>query len=89
MNNTEFTPSPWLVIGEIGDEYEIADYYGTLIARIGVVDDTANAHLIAAAPDLYDALEGCLDSLGDEFILPRDCVRQARTALMKARGEVI
>ena len=47
----------------------------------------ANARLIAAAPDLLEALEYCLDCLGDEFALPSDCQSTARAAIARARGE--
>lgn len=52
--------------------------------------DDANAHLIAAAPDLYEALERCLNFIENtesEFgdLLPSGDV--ARAALAKARGE--
>lgn len=47
----------------------------------------ANAHLIAAAPELLEALEYCLDCLGDEFALPADCQNNARAAIAKARSE--
>lgn len=47
----------------------------------------ANARLIAAAPDLLEALEYCLDCLGDEFALPADCQSTARAAIAKARGQ--
>lgn len=42
----------------------------------------ADAHLIAASPDLYEALEIVLETSG--FVRGRD---KARTALAKARGE--
>ncbi len=42
----------------------------------------ANAHLIAAAPDLYEALEACLTPG-----MPDHLVIQAWKALAKARGE--
>jgi len=39
------------------------------------------------APDMLEALEYCLDCLGDEFALPIDCIDKARAAIAKARGE--
>lgn len=44
--------------------------------------DEANAHLIAAAPDLYEALES-LQALG----LPEPHASHVHAALLKARGE--
>jgi len=45
----------------------------------------ANARLIAAAPDLYEALQACIDygsMTGAEWV-----VEKARASLAKARGE--
>jgi hypothetical protein len=47
---------------------------------------TANAHLIAAAPDLYAALDGLLGLL-DAGSLYEPQAYAARAALAKARGE--
>lgn len=47
--------------------------------------DCADAHLIAAAPDLYAALELALDELDGNSI--KDWGHAARAALAKARGE--
>ena len=44
----------------------------------------ANASLIAAAPDLLEALE---DLLGWQTLAPDDVVAAARAAIAKARGE--
>lgn len=50
----------------------------------------ANANLIAAAPDMYEALECacdkyCIGYAGDSLVKCEDCI--IRTALRKARGE--
>lgn len=51
----------------------------------------ANAHLIAAAPDLYEALEAVLRDVGAEkdfgFQDVDDIYTKARAALTRARGE--
>lgn len=46
--------------------------------------DFANAHLIAAAPDLYEALEMALT---DGVQMRPDTIHAAKAALAKARGE--
>lgn len=48
----------------------------------------ANAHLIAAAPELYEALEGVLGLIQLEFE-QSPMVAFAKAALAKARGEVL
>lgn len=50
----------------------------------------ANARLIAAAPDLLDALELCLTQLDLEYMPSdesMDAISGARLAIAKARGE--
>ncbi len=60
--------------------------------------DRADAHLITAAPELYEALEYWLEHQGDEcadgfrstdehYCWEMRAMRQARAALAKARGE--
>jgi hypothetical protein len=50
-----------------------------------------NAHLISAAPDLYEALEHALDCWEEHckhgYNMQGDWVHDAREALAKARGE--
>jgi len=56
---------------------------------IPFVDSEANAHLIAAAPELYQALEALCelaDGLGEHLEFDAAC-ENARAALAKARGE--
>lgn len=43
-----------------------------------------DAHLIAAAPDLYAALEALVDDFGDA---EGDLINAAKSALAKARGD--
>lgn len=90
------TPGPWNatkfnpVTGDIDDCYLYVEPGISVIERkVKGRDqhDTANARLIAAAPDLLEALEYCLDCLGDEFALPADCQSTARAAIERARGE--
>lgn len=92
MAESKWTPGPWhwtkdIVIGE----YNLAP--GILLTALtdgtpwGDEIDRANAHLIATAPDLYDALKALLDRYiimgcgeGPEALA-------AKFALAKARGE--
>lgn len=92
---TKFTPGPW----RVSQTYPVGDYcihaagcpwQLAYIAANTNVDWPleANAHLIAAAPDLYAALERTLSYLtsypGNSGI---NAWEQARAALSKARGE--
>ncbi len=51
--------------------------------------DQANAHLIAAAPDMYEALEELEESAEywGEYDVPLGIVEHIQAALKKARGE--
>lgn len=98
---TKFTPGPWSASKLIGvDDLGIVNGYGSAVARIGNLDiaNPANAALIAAAPELYEALhdaclaiEALLTQPGDETRRPHAqyYVDRARIALAKARGEVV
>lgn len=57
---------------------------------IALEQKQANAHLIAAAPELYEALERALNFIANtesEFGIQLDSGDAARAALRKARGE--
>lgn len=60
---------------------------------LGIETSVANARLIAAAPELYDALRNLLDRIDVYFKAEDECApdwvasEQARAALTKARGE--
>jgi hypothetical protein len=92
-NNTpKWTPGPWGASARAArDICADADGTGELIATAYVMDqdrDTdddeatgkCNAAVMAAAPDLYDALALYVEHFGDPL-------KVARTALAKARGE--
>jgi hypothetical protein len=114
MSETKFTPGPWewdsgLIPPDGPGRY--ADVYvdggDKIIASFNEMrefspaEGRANAHLIAAAPDLYAAAKASVEaydemvaSLGDdEFSAPAPGsldspdITLARTALSRARGE--
>lgn len=91
MSEPKFTPGPW----EISDGYyetrlDVVDPRGKEVAVLRLVPleppktFEANARLIAAAPDMYDALESVLEcgSVNDQW-----WVGKVKDALLKARGE--
>jgi len=86
MIEPKWTPRPWHVCGKYGDEVKSNDGMGVHCDQdFRIPDDVAkaNARLIAAAPELYEALSWCMDQLshmGIEY-MPGD------VALAKARGE--
>lgn len=107
MSEPRFTPGPWSP-GHIVDpdhpcgcRFIFADGLAGSVATVSAggndspsaSETIANANLISAAPELFTALETCLDVLDnlDEFspfgITNQSAMAAARAALSKARGE--
>ena len=94
MSETKFTPGPWkrkdnFVYSPMSDEDDTL-FVSIAVACTGIAPAIANANLIAAAPDMYKALECacdkyCIGYARDSLVKCEDCVIQK--ALRKARGE--
>ena len=112
MSDTRFAPGPWSAPVDTDNEYPwVTCAPGTVVAKVfaGYEDDdvpyedrlSANAHLIAAAPELYQrveklerAIHSALNRLGGPWPdaewahdILRTALHDDRTALAKARGE--
>lgn len=95
MKQPKWTPGPWgnVIHGEresrVGANTLLAIVYST--AFRDQENQMANAHLIAAAPDLYAALEAVEEWWLTDMMHKMDgapaCIFMARAALAKARGE--
>ncbi len=93
----KWTPGPWRYDRTNGSpttgEHMIAGAKPGYLAEVrdcGSGDVRANTHLIAAAPDLYAALEKALNFITNtesEMGETLPCGDAARAALAKARGE--
>lgn len=97
--NTKFTPGPWANSGptQYSEQSEWI-YGGPHRARVAQVqfglnygqdmeaEVAANAHLIAAAPELYEAAENLVIAIGMGWELD-GVVDVMNAALAKARGE--
>lgn len=100
MADTKFTPGPWAWDGDILTAGKTRRHLLYMEEAPGLRSEAAaNIHLIAAGPDLYEALQGAIGAL--EYSV--DCARDdgnnsdidfaqskldaAMTALAKARGE--
>ncbi len=90
------TPGPWYpayAIG-VGGTTPISDERNNQIASVDVLawDDryssTANARLIAAAPDLLEALREIAEERGPNELTRDGIVTLARAAIAKATGVV-
>jgi len=88
MSETKFTPGPW-VISNSGSAY----MEGTIILtsdgyrEIAGVWQDEDAHLIAAAPELFDCLQRCLDEMVWIGPKAKKTAEDSHAALAKARGE--
>ena len=90
MSTTKHTPGPWRI--ESGPYYRAIRVDFEVIAdmrQIGRSFNESNARLIAAAPDLLDALENVIESWGLGLLPHEDseALDQARAAITKAKGE--
>ena len=84
-----YTPGPWKVQTFSAKTYMISTFQNGLIAQH--VPGEANARLIAAAPELYEALENLLEACQLHVGIRRtpifQAMHQATAALAKARGD--
>lgn len=96
MTKLKATPGPWHIGGAhgvivyAGDGYAVASC-ATYHGRFTNEEAERNSNLIAAAPDLYEALNEIVKSLSDQddegMIEHAQQMIDARLALSKARGE--
>lgn len=93
MNRKQYTQGPWnveaaqrgFIVTALNGQYDIA-----VVRNIGEQDNKANAHLIAAAPELLEALKELATEEwrdDDDPILDRARCK-ARAAIAKAEGNV-
>lgn len=88
----KFTTGPWKYY-QSGDGRIHGEHGKRMVADLCIYgnrprdleEDTANAHLISAAPDMYKALEDCLENDSGELSL--QTVHDIMKVLRKARGE--
>lgn len=94
MGEGRFTPGPWRVDPDFPADIQVRDGSRDLactsrsIIRNNPPDQAetwANAHLIAAAPEMYAALSELLEHLDSHCVTEGDC-NQARSALAKAES---
>lgn len=94
---TTFTKGPWVVGGRPSEIYggkykqllaistgeDYGSYLGDNTDGVEAIQK-ANTHLIASAPELYDALEAWVDPSQQDLV---KLMEQTRKALDKARGK--
>ena len=76
----------------LGMRHKVANVLAThdhpAIREREIAETEANAHLIAAAPDLYEALETTVAALASSGSMHQKALDAAEAALSKARGEM-
>lgn len=98
MSDTKFTPAPWVVTDgyypsfvdvKCGEAMDIPIcWYATDLSFENGVERKANAHLIAAAPEMYAALELLTKELPAWSDYEERLFIMADELLAKARGEL-
>jgi len=95
-DHTEFTPGPWHVVGRVNVQsgpIGFLAYVSTAGARGRTIEEAeANARLIAAAPELLEALQALLhftEELCEEIRVSKHypSCEQARTVIKQALGK--
>lgn len=90
MTERKWTPGPWFAVQpENANGWWVVstdvDGYDTIDESGDGGFEEQTAHLIAAAPDLYEALDAVID--GRYWSMSNNKLGAAKAALAKARGE--
>lgn len=90
MSTNSHTPGPWTIHDQVDSEgFTIIKGQGLRLAKVTNSEPDwaeANAHLIAAAPELLEALEAAAVSLSSVGLWEES--QHARAAIAKAEGRV-
>jgi hypothetical protein len=89
MSTPKFTPGPWHIQGKSGDNYDGLYVYDETYRQVGTAMGEANAALIAAAPDLYQAALSAVAALTQAKTYPADislAVNNLKWALARTEG---
>jgi len=98
MSKSKHTPGPWS-LWPLKDSDSVRIFAGRhYVGSIGNSDDEpsqtrANAHLMAAAPDMYEALkeiaraDTIAHSTGKYSLVVESCAESARADISKAEGK--
>lgn len=92
---SKHTPGPWRSFERgVTFHYWVVKVANRVIAKITGEDQEANARLIAAAPELLEALEKMVKQFGYEVVHKdglvhdeHDAIQSATEAIRKAKGE--
>lgn len=84
MSEAKFTKGPWRILDkyQVGIDVNFGDGFFTIASCQAFNEAKANAHLIAAAPEMYYALQEALPLISHKAV-----IGVINEALAKARGE--
>lgn len=90
MSASQFTPGPWALTSMGGQT--LVHVGEDRIGRVFTRNGHANAHLIAAAPELYEAVDAAREYIAAVegeglFVAKRNALADLDALLAKARGE--
>lgn len=92
MTETKFTPEPWFAYqnpyGTYVRYYPDGEVVASMNGDFNQHDKLKHANLIAAAPELYEALQSVVTMHDFGNGMETFIIEKARAALAKARGEV-
>ncbi len=95
MSEAKFTPGPWSLDREHSPDDSYGHWYHRITAghgysengfRLSGIVNPHDAHLIAAAPDMYEVLSEAMERGG---VIQMGLYGKALAALAKARGETL
>lgn len=89
MSEFKVSKGPWLISDGSEKWNRIVDASGDLITTCFAMqnEDDANARLIAAAPELLEALQDMVESYQYEASMENPSLLKARDAIAKALGQ--
>jgi hypothetical protein len=92
----EYTPGPWISRPILGENFRAAIKARTApggialtLRGLGEIEEDANARLIAAAPELLEALKAIDDLLKGDLPVTQEVKEIARPAIAKALGQQV
>lgn len=86
---TDTTPGPWLATANGLNVKSIDDIMVCFSSEEAGASAKANAAMIAAAPDLFNALSDLcikIERMAEEYDLPPVCLKDAFAAIRKAQS---
>lgn len=86
MANEKWTPGPWRIDGSLAI-YSADDSFIADVTYLTDEKEQANANLIAAAPELYEALNDLLNEAINGTVPLLAQIEKVSKVLRKARGE--